>query len=376
MVVSDDTKLQAYAYTNGEAIFFCDAFFTMTQSQQIGVYIHELLHVVLAHPFRFMKLRAQKGDKFSSQLANMCADAIVDRAIVATPKLGPFTVELPWKIMAEDIVKPEDLKKIPANQWNLEMLYHYKAPEVEKNQAAVQRWLSQFCKSDDLQPGDKEDPNMSQTEREFLARVWAERFRRAAHGSKPGSILRELMKDLPEPRVPWQKHFRDFMIAHMMPTTTTDWSKPSRRLLASKGKLGHYEPGIQRDIGVKRAGVVIDTSGSIDDALLATFISETNSIMEQTGCEVYLICADAAVKSEQLFIEPIEGKYKCKGGGGTDFRPAIKCLEDKDIDCCVYLTDMCGTFPDKAPPYPIMWATIYDQEPPFGRKVLVDPTTK
>jgi predicted metal-dependent peptidase len=125
-------------------------------------------------------------------------------------------------------------------------------------------------------------------------------------------------------------------------------------------------------LGVKTAGIIIDTSGSIDGALLKKFISEINGIMEQTGCEVVVICADAEVQCIDRFREPITQSYQAKGGGGTDFRPAIAEMEKQDIDCCVYLTDMCGTFPEKAPSYPIMWATIYDQEPPFGLKVLVE----
>jgi predicted metal-dependent peptidase len=362
-------ELQAYAYTDGKCIYYCDSFFTLGEPQQLAVVIHETLHVVLRHAHRFKQIHLSQGNKFNPKIANICADAIVDRAIKNTPKIGPLEITLPYVITAENIVTPEDLKKTPAHQWNFEMLYNYMQQKVD---SAIQKFLAEHGDKidDDLQAGegDQADTHMDEME----SRIWKERFKRATAGSQPGSLLREVLKDLPDPKVPWQKHFREFMIAHVMPTTTVDWGRPSRRVLASKGKLGYYEPGIQRDIGVKKAGIVIDTSGSIDDKQLMEFISETNSIMEQTGCAIVLICADAEVQSVHEFREPIDGKYKAKGGGGTDFRPALNELKKHDIDCCVYLTDMCGAFPETKPPYPVMWATLVDQEPPFGRKVLID----
>ena len=361
----------AYAYTEGSTIYFCDPFFTATEPVQYAIILHELLHIVLRHPLRSKQIRLAKGDKYSPSIANACADAIVIRAIMQQKKIGPLSVVNPYIITAENLVSAEDLKKISAPQWTFEMLYNYVEKRVDK---AVRDFINQHAKelSDDLVPPSQDqcsDPHMDEVE----TRVWKERLKRAAFGSEPGSFLREVLKDLPDTTTPWEKHFRDFMVSHVMPTTCLDWGRPSRRLLASRGRLGYYEPGIQRELGVKKAGIVIDTSGSIDDGLLKIFIAETNSIMEQTGCHIIVICADAAVQSVNLFQTPIDMKFECKGGGGTDFRPALKEMEKYDIDCCVYLTDMCGTFPDRAPSFPVLWATCIEQTPPFGRMVYVDP---
>src|SRR5271170_4313489 len=326
--------VQAIAYTDGKTIFYCDNFFVRPQAEQLAITIHELLHVALRHALRFKQVRLRKGDKFSPDIANICADAIVIRAIKQCPKIGPLDVVNPYIVTAEDLVSPEDLKKTPGPQWNFEMLYDY----VEKRVGdAVNKALAKFKDelNNDLQPQGCDCPSDTHMD-EMETRIWRERVKRASAGTEPGSLLREVLKDLPDSKTPWEKHFRDFLIAHVMPTTCVDWSRPSRRLLASKGKLGYYEPGIQRDLGVRRAGIVIDTSGSIDEHTLNVFIAETNSIMEQTGCEVVLICADAAVQSVHVFRDKVSGHYEAKGGGGTDFRPALEELEKHDIDCCVY----------------------------------------
>ena len=358
----------ANAYADGHSIYFCDSFFTTPQEKQLATVIHETLHTVLQHPQRCEKLRMSKGEKFNMDIANICADAIVIRAIVNTKKIGPLKIEPNYVITAENIVSAEDLKKIPAPHWNFEMLYNYLE---RKSSNAFKDFMAKY--------GDKLDKdligNLSYNIHtgEVEAQVWNERFKRAAAGSQPDSILRGVIKDLPVTKTPWETHFREFLVAHVMPTTMVDWSRPSRRLLASKGSLGYYEPGIQRDLGVRKAGVVIDTSGSIDQKMLSFFIAETNAIMEQTGCQIVLISADAAVQSVDLFTDKVSGTYEGKGGGGTDFRPAIKELEKHDIDCCVYLTDMCGTFPEQPPQFPVMWASLIDQVPPFGRFVKVEP---
>lgn len=362
--------VNALAYTDGKTIFYCDGFFTRPQPEQLAITIHELLHVALRHALRFKQVRLRKGDKFNTDIANICADAIVIRAIKQCPKIGPLDVVNPYIVTAEDIVSPEDLKKTPGPQWTFEMLYNYLEKKVGD---AVNKFLSKYKdeKNDDLQPQGCDSPSDTHMD-EMETRIWRERVKRASAGTEPGSLLREVLKDLPDSKTPWEKHFRDFLISHVMPTTCVDWSRPSRRLLASKGRLGYYEPGSQRELGVRRAGVVIDTSGSIDEHTVNVFISETNNIMEQTGCEVVLICADADVQSIHHFRERVSGNYSAKGGGGTDFRPALLALEKEEIDCCVYLTDMCGSFPEKAPSFPVMWATMVDQDPPFGRKVVVD----
>jgi predicted metal-dependent peptidase len=155
-----------------------------------------------------------------------------------------------------------------------------------------------------------------------------------------------------------------------MPLTESSWSRPSRRTLALGEQAVWIEAGIDRQRGLRRAGVVIDTSGSIDDALLERFLAEINSLIVKTGCEVVLVDCDAAVQQISLHRKPIHG-YAAKGGGGTDFRPAMEALRRTPLDVAVYFTDLEGTFPEKKPPFPLLWLATRDLAVPFGRKVLL-----
>lgn len=73
-----------------------------------------------------------------------------------------------------------------------------------------------------------------------------------------------------------------------------------------------------------------------------------------------LIIGDAAVH-QTLEIDWRDAdrelsRIKYTGGGGTDFRPAIKAAGDFMPDALVYLTDLCGETGDE-PDFPVIWAT-------------------
>jgi predicted metal-dependent peptidase len=224
-----------------------------------------------------------------------------------------------------------------------------------------------------------DDPSHSQ---EIQDKIWRSRLVRAQAGDRAGGIFRHLQQDFPTSKTPWQHYLRQYLTQAMLQEREPNWSKPSRR---SVGLLDQnieiFEPGIRSKPGLKRAGLVIDTSGSIDDNLLHQFVAEVQTIQTQTGCEVYLISADAQVQTEDLIRSYKPGlitliqrrQIQLKGGGGTDFRPALDCLKSKSIQICIYLTDLMGTFPERAPNYDVIWASTSPHlSTPFGRVIFLE----
>ncbi len=200
--------------------------------------------------------------------------------------------------------------------------------------------------------------------------TWRERLVRAQAGSRPGSVLRSLSADIPAGRIAWEKEIAAFIRARVMPTTEASWNRPSRRTLAQGPSATFVEPGVERKKGLRRAAIVIDTSGSIGEELLSVFFGEVNSVVEQTGCELVLVDCDAAVQQVSIHRQPVRD-YVPRGGGGTDFRPAFQLLAQFSIDVAIYMTDLQGHFPDRPPPFPVLWAVTQDLPVPFGRKILI-----
>jgi predicted metal-dependent peptidase len=128
-------------------------------------------------------------------------------------------------------------------------------------------------------------------------------------------------------------------------------------------------------IGVGEIIIVVDTSGSLGTKELEQFAGEINAIASKAQPEsIRVIYCDAAVQGVEECgpSEPI--RLSPKGGGGTDFVPPFKWVEDNGIEpkCLMYLTDLCcHSFPP-APDYPVLWVTDSRKAAPFGETLRMD----
>ncbi len=136
---------------------------------------------------------------------------------------------------------------------------------------------------------------------------------------------------------------------------------------------GIYLPSLSSDL--LRIVIAIDTSGSVDEALLSNFLGEINSIMQSyPNYEIDVITADAKVQSHQVFLPGENLDYTVSGGGGTDFRPVFDYI-DQTVDyptILLYFTDGMGTFPEVEPSYDVMWIMPEVLEVPFGEVMVLD----
>jgi predicted metal-dependent peptidase len=140
--------------------------------------------------------------------------------------------------------------------------------------------------------------------------------------------------------------------------------RPNRRHIWN----GLYLPGVMRE-GVGEIAIAVDCSGSVNGRLLRLFEAEVCSILEgQRPQCVHVLYFDTEVHKvetyqagEQVHLNPV-------GGGGTDFGPCFDWLEEHGIQpqTLVFLTDLCGTFPEIEPAYPVLWASTERRQAPFG----------
>ena len=122
--------------------------------------------------------------------------------------------------------------------------------------------------------------------------------------------------------------------------------------------------------------VGVDSSGSIGQAGLDAAAAEVSAICQDLRAEVWAVYCDAAVQGVDHFMpEDLPFKLNPKGGGGTDFRPVFDWVEAEGVrpSCLIYFTDLCGTFPDAAPDYPVLWVVFGEVvlDVPFGEVVEV-----
>jgi predicted metal-dependent peptidase len=187
-------------------------------------------------------------------------------------------------------------------------------------------------------------------------------------GDLAGDVQRLVGETLKSP-TNWKEELRHFFETSLASPDYT-WSRPNMRYMHT----GFFFPGM---VGSTVPAIVIvrDTSGSIGGKYLQLMNGELLDIIETIKPEaVYVLDVDAAIQRVQTIFtgDDEEFEAKAKGGGGTDFRPPFKWVEDEGIDCTcfIYLTDLEGTFPTVAPDYPVLWAvpegTRRGIKPPFG----------
>jgi predicted metal-dependent peptidase len=121
--------------------------------------------------------------------------------------------------------------------------------------------------------------------------------------------------------------------------------------------------------------VAVDSSGSVDEALLGRFIAEIESLLETfTDYRVELLVCDAKIQSHHQFYPGEPVVFELRGGGGTDFRPVFEWVDRHTpmAPLLLYFTDCDGRFPETAPFIDTVWITSDEQRSaPFGEMITM-----
>lgn len=203
----------------------------------------------------------------------------------------------------------------------------------------------------------------------------AQAARAAAGQGRLPAGLEKFAKELLQPSVDWRQELRRFV--NQISQDDYAWSPPNRRYVSQ----GLYLPSRHSE----RMGPLVlarDTSGSIygSPALLAQFNSEISAIIEETRPSiVHLLDCDAKVQRvAELTVDDMplsDHVLTARGGGGTAFEPVFDWVAKREIEpcCAIYLTDLDGSFPKRAPDYPVLWASFgRTQVAPFGEVLKVE----
>lgn len=383
------------ACTDGKLIYLGNKFFEpeVDQKEQMAVIIHELLHIVFCHIQRFKKLEFK-----NQRIFNEATDGIINYGIeqLSYVKLNKNTITLDY-LLERDPIK----YRISDSEWTSETLYEYLLKKKKDSQNSEQEkgkgnaeFPSENQHSDslygDLNPGSSsfaeeegiEIPDyvkdLDNQPEEVQKEVWSKRLERARQGDSPEGILRKFENEFPKSKIDWRKPLRQYATQYLNNKKILNWNRTSRRMMSTASPI--FTPGVKKSKAINRMGLVIDTSGSIDIEQLSQFLVEVHSIQKFASAELILIYADAAVaakytvkRSETSIIDLVKkGKITPKGGGGTNFIPALKELEDHNVDVAIYLTDMYGSFPQKAPKFPVIWAATSDIKGPFGKTIYIN----
>lgn len=223
------------------------------------------------------------------------------------------------------------------------------------------------------QGGAPPPPPLSQQEAEELSVQWQQRLAGAAQqaqqAGKLSGIMKRLVEELLQPRLPWRT-----LLAHYMTAVARDdysYTRPSSR----RGDPAIFPTLKSHQIN---AVVALDVSGSVNDKELQNCLSEINAIKGQVRAAVTLLACDSdIVEGFPRRFEPWEEAtlpQAMPGGGSTDFRPVFTWTQQQDQqpDLLVYFTDAQGFFPATPPNFPVIWLVKGKSPVPWGTRVQLN----
>ncbi len=318
------------ACTDGRDVFYNPAFLAALGAAELDAVIaHEILHAALAHP-------ARRGARDPVRW-NIAADVVVNGIVAAQPGLrlpaGAVRDAKLEHLSAEEIYALLDLDAARACAGCL--------AEARGDLAAIEAyWRRALLQAEAVARG-------------------------LGQGSLPAGLER-VVREAAAPRVDWRTQLWRFLVR-----TPTDFGAFDRRFV----HRGLYLEALEGES--LRAFVAVDTSGSIGEALLATFLGEVRGVLgayPHVRAELYY--ADAALHGP-FDVDADAPLPPPQGGGGTRFEPFFERAElaagGGGEAVLIYLTDGFGSFPREAPSAPVLWVVApggaADEAFPFGSVV-------
>ena len=226
--------------------------------------------------------------------------------------------------------------------------------------------------AEDVQKDQKEELEEESLQEEILQeQLFAEQalahlMSEATRGDLPQSMERFFTFEI-QGKINWRdalkvaldRYFRDDFV--LMP--------PSKKLLS----LGIYLPSsISQTF---RLVIAVDSSGSVDEELLSSFLSEISFLMAMVqNYQIDLLVCDDKIHSHQTFLSGDLLECTLIGGGGTNYKPVFEFIDQEleDVKLLLYFTDLEGIFPKEDPRYEVKWVTPKEGQIPFGELLVLE----
>jgi predicted metal-dependent peptidase len=360
--------------TDGVSLFYNPEFVdTLSAAELAGVLAHEVMHPALQHHTR-------RGDRSLARW-NMACDYAINQILLDAGLTLPKDVLIDnhFRGMSAEriynLIEEGDKQEGPSGEQESQPGTGSDSLETgslpndpagnEPQPPSTPGGVGQVLDAPEPEPG--AGPSVAEQARDWqIAVEQAETVAKVA-GKLPGGAGRAL-EAAQTARVDW----RELLRRAWSDTIPADynWTHPNRRHVWS----GLYLPGITSE-GVGEIAIAVDCSGSVSSRQLGLFEAEVRSILEgQRPRLVHVLYFDAVIQKVETYQVGQPVSLSPVGGGGTDFRPCFNWIEERGIlpQALVFLTDLCGTFPSGAPPYPVIWASTEDRRAPFGEVVPME----
>ena len=377
MIYSIDEEVET-ACTDGVRITFGTDFLEhLSDSELDFVMMHEIMHVVLQHCLR--------GDDKKEEEFNIACDIVVNSNILLENNMNASSITL--GSYGESMHTAPDGKE--GYEYTTEQVYDMlpkntnKQPKnVSGGGSALGRAKKEQANQGSNQAGRWDDHSHwgMYEEDATLRDVWVKRFEDAAEAiairdsSDTRGLLplfaQRILEELKKPQTDWRTILNDFIQEEVVDYS---FEPPDRRFDDSPFFLPDFNG---KDDKVEDILFMIDTSGSMSDAMITAAYSEIKGAIDQFDGKLkgWLGFFDAAIIEPKPFANEEEFRLiRPAGGGGTDFQIIFEYVQqhmEKPPASIIILTDGYAPFPQEklAMGIPVLWLLNNEKvDPPWGK---------
>ncbi len=342
----------------------------LEESQLQGVLCHEAMHLALEHLTRV----GNRDRLIWNYSADLVINTILNQNNISLPKdvLMPDSGD-EFKIQQQGILIKDISKK------TTEQIYDELYRQVPRIKIKVFEGIykgksfdNHFYDGDGKGKGGKKKGEKGggqglegKIPRKDWKRILSEAHQHAKiQGNAPLGVER-FIDELLNPKMNWKSLLQKYVIQEL-PSDYT-YSRPSKRSVST----GFYMPDIVRD--TIDVAIAIDTSGSISEYELKTFLSEIVSIARShNNIKMKLVTHDYVIHDR---IEVSNGSIRKimdlvpKGGGGTSHRDVFKWAEKERVKILICFTDGYSDQDEIKTRINTVWVMTTEMKAKFGKVI-------
>lgn len=357
------------AETDGEKVYYNPYFLeSLEPLEQVFVLAHEICHIAFNHIIRSFNK--------DSDTWNIATDAVINCLLKRDGlKIIPGAIDMPEAInydaeeFYEILLKKQNKKqgghdnhkkwgigKIKSNEKGKNSSQGHDEEKDDDKKAKDQNQSNELAEM-----GEQEAFNQNQEEKERQLEEFKEEIKSKAKacGNETRSITRNTTDiGVANPLIDWRYILRD--------TTNFDVDYSYKNATIEDGVVtSHLE-----EMPVPEVEIVLDTSGSINEPLLKSFLKECKNILMCSKLKIG--CFDTKFYGFTDINQPEDiDNMKFVGGGGTDFNVAVHAFTRR-VDNKILFTD--GEAEAPKMPLDVIWIVFGNKEinPKGGKVFYVD----
>ena len=383
-------------WTDGTELGFNPSYVldTLTFSQCVFLWCHEVMHCALGHPWRRGNREPRQynaaGDFAINYELNRIGMSLPENVLLDSKYDGLSSEEI-YSILGEPSEEEEgqgqdqnEGQEEGEGQGEEGQEEGQGESQEEGNVPGGQRTKFDDIEQSNVQggelrdaPADSDESDGQEASQRQTQEDWEQAVADAAQQSKMlgefSAPQGDLVKSILGAKISWKEVLENFL--QTAKKDTLSFRRPNRRY-ATAGVI--LPSRCSRGIGAIALGV--DNSGSMNLEALQMIEAEANEIMAKIGPEsITVIYCNHAVNAVETFEQGEPITLQSWSGGGTSFSPVFDFIDSGEIDECsalIYMTDTYGDFNRIVEPdYPVMWASTrpksWSRTPTFGEIVYI-----